>query len=324
LKAQLTKSVSIIAIALAGAASAQAADPYPTRPVRILVASAAGGSLDITTRIVAKAMSETLGQQFVVENLAGAGGLIAFRTVKAATADGYTLLAAVNTVVIQNAVAKDPGYDVVKDFVGVGPMTRSPYAVVTSATQADKGVADMLVRAKANPGKLTYGSAGIGSTTHTAAALFARDAGVNLTHVPYKGNSAAWPDLIAGRVDLLFEGVGNSVGMIKDGRLKALGITSARRLEVLPDMPTIAEQGVPNYSFYFWIGLLAPSATPKAVVQTLSTALRSALANPGLQKRFRDEGSEVMSMSPDEFTQFLRNEAGATMKLVQELNLPRE
>lgn len=318
------RAIQAVVLALVSATSALAADPYPAKPIRILVASAAGGSLDVTTRLVAKAMGDKLGQPVIVENVVGAGGLIAFRTVKSAHPDGYTLLAAVNTVVIQNAFSKDPGYDVAKDFVGVGPMTRSPFVLVTSNTQSTKGVADLLARAKASPGTVTYASAGNGSTTHMAAAMFAQQAGAHMTHVPYKGNSAAWTDLIAARVDLLFEGVGNSVGMMKDGRMKALGITSAKRLEVLPDVPTIAEQGVPSYSFYFWIGLLAPAATPKDVLATLSASMRTALANPELRNRFRDEGSEVMSMSPDEFTLFIRQEASAAIKLVSDLHLPKE
>jgi tripartite-type tricarboxylate transporter receptor subunit TctC len=318
------RGIALVVAALASATSALAADPFPAKPIRLVVASAAGGSLDVTARLVAKGMSEKLGQPVVVENLVGAGSLIAIRTVKAAPADGYTLLAAVNTVLIQQALSNDPGYDVGKDFVGVGPMTRSPFVLVTASSQPDKNVTDLLARAKANPGKLTYASAGIGSTTLLAAALFAQQAGAHLTHIPYKGNAAAWPDLIAGRVDLLFEGTGGAIAMTREGRLKALGITSSKRLEALPNVPTIAEQGVPNYSFYFWVGLLAPSATPKDVLQTLSTAMRSALSSTELKNRFRDEGAEIMSMSPEEFTQFLKSESTAVTKLVSELNLPKQ
>jgi tripartite-type tricarboxylate transporter receptor subunit TctC len=203
-------------------------------------------------------------------------------------------------------------------------MTRSPFLLVTASNQPYKSVPEMLARAKASPGSLSYASAGNGSTTHLAAALFAQQAAAPLLHVPYKGNSAAWPDLIAGRVDMLFEGVGGGTAMIREGRLKALGVTSARRLDNLPDVPAIAEQGVPNYSFYFWGGLFAPVATPKEIVQALSAALRSALASPELTKRFRDEGSEVMLMAPEEFTQFVRNEAIATARLVADLHLPKE
>jgi tripartite-type tricarboxylate transporter receptor subunit TctC len=269
-------------------------------------------------------MGDKLGQQVIVENVTGAGGVIAIRTVKAAAPDGYTLLAVVNTVVIQQAMRQDPGYDVARDFTGIGAMTRSPFLLVTAASQSYNSVPEMLARARSNPGGLSYASAGSGSTTHLAAALFAQQAAAPLLHVPYKGNAAAWPDLIAGRVDMLFEGVGGGTAMIREGRLKAVGVTSTKRLDSLPDVPTIAEQGVPNYSFYFWGGLFAPAATPNEVVQALSAALRGALSRPELMKRFRDEGSEVMLTSPEEFTRFVRNEAIATAKLVADLRLPKE
>lgn len=324
MKMPLLQSLAIVAIALSGTTAAVAADTFPSKPIRIVLTSAPGGSLDTTTRLVAKHMSETLGQQVIVDNLAGAGGIIAIRTVKSAPADGYTLLGGVNTVVIQQWVNENPGYDVVKDFKGVGTMSRSPFVLVASPNQPDKTLADVIARAKANPGKLTYASAGLGSTTHLSAALFARSAGIDLTHIPYKGNPASWPDLIDGRVDMLMEGYGSGASMLQSGRLKALGVTSAKRLAVLPDVPTIAEQGAPGYSFYFWIGMLAPAGTPSEVVQKLSTAVRSAIASPQLEERFAMEGSEALPQSPAEFDEFLERESSATAKLVTELRLPKQ
>lgn len=316
-------NIAVAVLALWGATTALAADPFPSKPVRIVVTSAPGGQLDLTTRVVAKQMSEKLGQPIVVDNRAGAGGLVAIRSVKSAPADGYTLLAAVNTVAIQQAVNVDPGYDLVKDFAGVGTMTRSPYLLLAPATDPDKNVGDMLSRARTNPGKLSYGSAGIGSTSHLAAALFVQRAGVNLLHVPYKGNSAAWPDLVSGRVGMLMEPYGTAAGMIREGRVRVLGITSTKRLALLPDVPTIAEH-VPTYSFYAWIGLLAPAGTPKEVVEKLSAALRGSLESQELKNRFRDEGAETMLMSPEEFTKFLRDESADMQKLVTELALPKQ
>jgi tripartite-type tricarboxylate transporter receptor subunit TctC len=317
------RTLAIVALAVAGAIPAVAADSFPSRPIRVVLTSAAGGALDVTTRLVAKHMGDKLGQQVIVDNRPGAGGLIAIRAAKAAPADGYTLLAGVNTVAIQQSVAQDPGYELTKDFMGVGPLTRSPFLLVAPA-QSDKSVSDLLKRAKAAPGKLTYASAGNGSSTHLAAALFGQRAGVDMTHVPYKGNSAAWPDVIAGRVDLIMEGYGSGLSMIREGRLKALGVTSTKRLEVLPDVPTIAEQGVPGYSFYFWIGLLAPAGTPQDVVQKLSAALRSALTDAELKERFRSEGAEPMLMTPAEFDQFLKGEVAAMAKLVADVGVPKQ
>jgi tripartite-type tricarboxylate transporter receptor subunit TctC len=221
-------------------------------------------------------------------------------------------------------VSREPGYDLAKDFVGVSPLTRAPFLLLTAPSQPDKNLPQLLARAKQNPGTVRYGSAGNGSTTHLAAAMFASQAKVDLQYVPYKGNSAAWPDLVAGRVGLLMEPYSTAASMIKAGQLKALGNTGTKRLDVLPDVATIPEQGVPSYSFYLWMGLLAPAETPKDAVQKLSEAARVALASPELKKRFRDEGSEPMAMSPEEFTRFLGNEALSYGKLVSDLALPKE
>lgn len=316
--------IAAVALSLASANLVMAAEPFPVKPIRIIVASAAGGSLDITTRMVAKRMGEKLGQPIVVENRAGAGSLIAIRTVKTAQSDGYTLLAAVNTVTIQQAVAADAGYDLTKDFIGVGPLTRAPFFLVTAANQPDKSAADLIARARQNPGTISYASAGNGSTTHIGAAIYAQRANINLQHVPYKGNAASWTDLMAGRVGVLLEAYGSSVSMIRDGRLKALGVTSSKRVSVLPEVPTLAEQGVPNFNFYFWIGLMAPAGTPKDIADKLNDALSASLADQELKDRFREEGAEVMSMGSDDFTKFLKDEASSMSKLVNDLNLPKQ
>ncbi|XAH22028.1 tripartite tricarboxylate transporter substrate binding protein [Xylophilus sp. GW821-FHT01B05] len=313
-----------LVVAFGGFNVASAADPFPNKPIRIIVTSAPGGSVDVTTRVVAKEMGDRLGQPVIVENRVGAGGLVGIRSAKTSPADGYTLLASVNTIAVQQAVSRDPGYDVGKDFVGIGPMTRSQFLLIAAPGGPDKTLPEWLARARSNPATLTYASAGNGSTTHLAAAMFAHRAGVNLTHVPYKGNSAAWPDLIAGRVGLLMEAYGSASAMLKSGQLKALGSSGTTRLELLPDVPTIAEQGAPGYSFYLWMGLFAPAGTPKDVVHKLSDALAFAMAKPELKKRFREEGSEVMTMSSDEFTRFVRDEASSLTKLVNDLQLPRE
>lgn len=320
----MRRQLLVAALTLASSTAALATEAFPNKLIRIIVTSAPGGAVDITTRVLAKEMGEKLGQPVIVENRLGAGGLVAIRAVKIAPADGYTLLASVNTIAVQQAVSRDPGYDVAKDFVGIGPMTRSPFLLLATPGGPDKSLPEWLARAKASPGTVTYASAGNGSTTHLAAAMFAHRAGVDMQHVPYKGNSAAWPDLIAGRVGLLMEPYSSAAAMLRAGNLKALGSTGTKRLDLLPDVPTLAEQGAPNYSFYLWMGLLAPAATPKDVVKKLGDALAASLAKPELQKRFREEGSEVMTMSPDEFTRFVRDEASTLTTLVNQLNLPRE
>jgi tripartite-type tricarboxylate transporter receptor subunit TctC len=309
------------ALAIPLALPARAADPFPTRPVRVIVTSAPGGWIDVTTRIVAQRMSDHLGQQVVVENRTGAGGVVAIRSMRSVPADGYTLLAVVNTVAIQQFVSRDSGYDVARDFTGVGPMARVPFLLVQSPNRPDRTLGDLLMRVREAPRSVTYASAGNGSTTHLAGALFAQRAGIELLHVPYRGNAAAWPDVISQRVGLIFEPYGTAVQMLRDGQLRALGVSSRQRLEVLPELPTIAEQGVPTYDFYLWSGILAPTGTPQDVVQKLNTAMLASLATPELRDRFRNEGAEVTPMAPDAFTRFVADEVAAMRAVVPSLGL---
>ncbi len=313
-----------VAIALAFAAPAMAADPFPTRPVRFIVNTVPGGLVDVTTRFVAEKMRATLGQQVIVENRPGGDGLVGIRAVKAAPPDGYTLLATAGTIVIQLAVKQDPGYDLLKDFTGVGPMVRSPLIMVVGAGQPDKTLADFITRAKAKPGAMSYASAGVGTATHIGAAIFLRQSGLDLMHVPYKGNGAAMPDVMSGRVDMIFEAYGSGASKVKEGTLRALGVTSRTRLPGLPEVPTIAERGLPNFSYYLWIGAFAPAGTPKDLVQRLSEALRNATSSKELRERFRSDGSESMEMSPEEFNEFLKQDLERTSKLVADLQLPKQ
>jgi tripartite-type tricarboxylate transporter receptor subunit TctC len=303
---------------------AVAADAYPTRPVRILVNTGPGGLVDLTTRLVAEKMKETLGQSVVVENRAGGDGLVGIVAAKDSKPDGYTLLATAATIAIQPAVKRDPGYDLEKDFIGIGPMLRSPYMIVVGAREPDKTLADFIARAKKSPENMSYASAGVGTGTHMAAALFLKQAGLNLLHVPYKGNGPAMPDVMAGRVSMIFEAYNSGMSKVKDGTLRALGVTSTERLPGLPDVPTIAEQGIPNYSYYVYIGLLAPSGTPKDVIDRLSGALQSTLSDNEVQQRFREGGGEAMIMPPEKFNEFLKQDLVQTSRFVQELGIEKK
>jgi tripartite-type tricarboxylate transporter receptor subunit TctC len=269
-------------------------------------------------------MGEQLGQAVVVENRAGGDGLLGIRAVKDAPADGYTLLASAGTIAIQPAVKKEPGYDLAQDFTGIGPMIRFPLLMVVGSKQPDKTLEEFIARAKANPRDMSYASAGVGTTTHVGAAMFLQRTGLSLLHVPYKGNGAAMTDVMAGRVSMVFEAYGSSASKVKDGTLRALGVTSTARLPSLPDVPTIAEQGIPDFSYYLYLGLLSPAGTPKEVVQRLSNALQSALSSTELKERFRNEGSEAMIMSSGEFDEFLKQDVARMSKLAAELGLPKE
>lgn len=310
-------------LALAGTTSALAADSFPSRPIRIIVGSTPGGMIDITTRVLAERMGKELGQSVVVENKPGAGTTISVRYVKAAPADGYTLLAATSTIAIQPSVMRDPGYDLVKDFTGIGPTTRFPLLMLVGHTQPFKSLDDFIAQAKASPGKFTYATSGVGGSIDLATIAFAQRAGVKITQVPYKGNSASYADLIGGRVTLLFEAYGAGAAMMHDGRVKALGVTSTKRLQEEPNVPTMAEQGLPGFSEYLWMGLFAPTGTPANVVQRLSKALENALKAPDLQERFRNDSEEPMLMSPDEFNKFVKGQTVSIAKLVSDLGIPK-
>jgi len=304
-------------------ACAIAADPFPNKPIRIVVNTAPGGLTDIMTRSVGQKMGERLGQSVIIENKAGADGLLGIRYVKNQPADGYTLLGTAGTVAIQPAVKLDPGYDLVKDFTGVGPMVRAPVMLVEGMSQPDKTLADFIARAKATPDQLSYGSAGVGTTTHLGAALFLQQAGIKVMHVPYKGNGAAMADVMAGRVTMIFEAYGSGVGKVKGGQLKALAVSSTKRLPGLPDVPTFAEQGLPDYSFNLWLGLLAPAGMPKEVLAKLSDALHFALNSKEIKDRMLEGGSEPMIMSPDEFNDFIKRDTVQIQKVISDLGIPK-
>jgi tripartite-type tricarboxylate transporter receptor subunit TctC len=318
------RNVVVAALACSQFLAAHAADPFPSKPIRVVVNAVPGGSLDITTRLVAKQMGDKLGQSLIVDNRAGGDGLVGIRAVLSAPADGYTLLATAGTIAIQPAVKNNPGYDLLKDFTGIGPMLRSPLLLLVGTDQPDKTLVEFTSRAKASPGKLAYASAGFGTTTHIGAALFAQHAGVQMQHIPYKGSGAALPDVAGGRVPMIMTGYSSALPLMKSGKLRALGVSSTDRLPGLPELPTIAEQGVANFSYHLWLGLLAPAGTPAPVVQKLSEALRAALRSKELEERFRSDGSEVAPMGSDEFNAFLRRDLAQMNKLVTELGLPKE
>ncbi len=311
------------AILLISTGSALTQHRYPDRPIRIIVNSAPGALLDITTRAVAQQMSENLGQPIIVDNRPGADGQIGIRAVKTATRDGYTLLASSNTVAQLPAMKNDPGFEL-KDFMGIGMMNEAPLLMVTSPGLPYRSLAELISAAKAKPGKLSFASGGFGTTTHVAAALLMHQANLGIVHVPYKGISSAMSDVIGGRVDFAFDGGNSSGPQIKDGRLRALGVTSAKRSPAFPDVPTLAEQGLPGYSYSVYLGLLAPAGTPEDIVQRLGQALRAALASTPVRERFRHDGAEPGTMTPEAFTQFLQQDLQRMTKIVADLNLAKE
>lgn len=287
-----------------------AQDKYPSKPVRVLVPFAAGGATDVLTRIAAAELSKRLGQSFVVENPTGAGGIIgATQAVKAAP-DGYTLLAgSPGPVTIMPAISAKPlPYDAEKDLMPITLIADSPGGFTVGKNSAYKSVQEVLAAAKASPGKLTCGSSGIGAFSHLNCELLKTLAGVNITHVPYRGAAPAMVDLVSGQTDIMIENYPSPQKLIDAGELRLLAVTSARRFALKPGTPTVVESGVAGHVMTAWIGLMAPKGTPAEIVNLIQRELSAALKDPAVQKRLNDMGVVPGGMPPPEFAAYLAAE----------------
>ena len=290
-------------ICMVGAAAAQT--DYPTHPIRLIVPFAPGGSTDLQAQIIADYVGRELGQQMVVVNAGGAGGTVGFNQAAKATPDGYTLVTATPSLTINPYIQKDLAYDPIKDFEPIVLAASSPLVLVVSKELKIASVRDLIDTAKAKPGELRYGSAGIGSITHLSTALFASMAGINLVHVPYHGAGPAILDLMAGRLDLQFENAPTILGQVRSGELKAVAVGTSKRSAMLPGLPTIGET-VPNYEASSWFGVLAPANTPRAVVDKINAAVNKALADPAVKKQMDLLGVETIGGTPDQFEAYVR------------------
>ena len=297
----LQAGVAVLLAALACAAPARA-DDYPSRAITLVVPYSAGGGNDAMARVVADRMSAALGQQIIIENRGGAGGSIATRAIAKAEPDGYTLgLGGTGTLAINPTLYQNVGYDPRKDFAPVGLIATGALVVLVHPSVPATTIPELIALAKKDPGKLNFASAGVGSGIHLGAELFAYMAGVKLTHIPYKGTGPALTDLIGGHVALYFSSLPSAVGLIKDGKVRALAVTGPTRSKVLPDLPTVAEDALPGYEAVLHYGIVAPAGTPRPVVDRLNAALRAALAAPEVQARLAAEGAEIMPSSPEEY-----------------------
>ena len=294
-----------------------AAEYYPSRPIRLIIPFPPGGSNDVVGRVFAARLSDRLGKQLVVENRSGAGGVVGTETASNAPHDGYTLL------VISLAHAVNPwlytlNYDPIKAFVPVGIMASGTNVLAVNPTLGVKSVKELVALAKQKPGELNYASAGIGSFQHLGGELFKLDAGVNIVHVPFRGGGPALLDVIAGNTKIMFSSLVQTTPYVKNGQLLALGTGGAARSPVLPDLPTIAEAGVPGYEALNWWGIIAPAGTPKEVVEKVRAALAAAQDSPETRKRLESEGADVVRMTPDEFGAFMVSEMDKWGKVVKE------
>ena len=320
--------VAVLASAALLAAKAQVHNTgtWPERPVNIVVAGPPGGGTDAIARIVAADLHESLHQTVVVDNRAGAGGIIGTRYVAGAAPDGNTLLMGqVSTNAIVPALVRPRPYDPVKDFVAIGIVGTAPDVLVVATNSGIHSFAELLAKAKASPKPLSYGSPGVGLSQHIAGFALARAAGVNMLHVPYRGSAPALTDLLGGQISMMFVTPGAAVPFLKSGQLRALAVTSHRRSRFLPDVPTVAELGYPGVEETGWFGLFAPAGTPPEVVQTLRTQLREAVARPQNHARFE---ALYLETAPDaatrDFPSFVQSEFGKWERAIQQLGVTSE
>jgi tripartite-type tricarboxylate transporter receptor subunit TctC len=300
---------------------AQAASDYPVRPIRLLVPVSAGGGADISSRAVAARLTDALGQQVVVDNRPGAAGSIALETLAGAAPNGYTMGLITTTHAINRSLSKKLPYDLLKDFVGVSQLTAQPYCLSINPKIPAHNVQELLSLARAQPGKLTYGSAGTGSLSHLAGELLAKMGNMKWVHVPYKGGVLGINDTISGNITGQFTTIIGTQQHVKAGRLRWLAISSPARSKVVPDLPTVAESGLPGFSVVGFYGIAMPAATPKPIVDRVSTETRRILQSPEVGGRFALDGSEPVGSSSREFTAFIRSEAERYAVLTRELGI---
>ena len=295
------------------------AQSYPSRPVRLVVPLSPGGFADTPTRMLAPRLSEQLGRQFFVENKPGAGGTIGADFVAKSAPDGYTLLVTGTPHVISAHLYKKLPYDALRDFTHISLIASGPYALVVNPQKLPViSVKELITAARAQPGKIDFASSGNGSAQHLVGALFNSTAGIDLNHVPYKGSGPAMQDLIAGQVGVSFAGVPNVLGHVRSGRLRALGVTTATRWSELPDVPTLAEAGVPGYEATLWLNVSGPAGMPADIVQRLNNEIAKALKDPEVQNNFRTGGVDAVWMGPQELNAFMRAEHEKWGKVVRD------
>jgi tripartite-type tricarboxylate transporter receptor subunit TctC len=304
----------------AGATRAQSA--FPNRPMKMLVGFSAGGGTDVAARIMAQQMSIVLGQTIVVENRAGASGLVAAQDLAKSDPDGYTLMmGSQTTCAVAPALYRKVTVDPVKDFSGVALTGASPLALVVNPTSAAHSVKDVIAMAKANPGKLNFGTGGVGTTPHMTAELFQYDAGIKMVHVVYRGEAGAINDLLAGQIPLMFANLSAVMGNIKAGTLRALAVASAERSPSVPDIPTMAETALPGFASETWFGIVAPAATPRQVRATLNAAARQSLDRDDARARFAELGMTARTSSPEELDAYIKSEIAKWAKVIKDANV---
>jgi tripartite-type tricarboxylate transporter receptor subunit TctC len=303
---------------IALAAAPAGAQSYPVRPVRVIVPFPAGAGVDITTRLIAPRLSEALRQQLVVENRAGAAGNIGAEVAARAAPDGYTLLAAPASLAISQTLYKKLPFDLVRDFQPVAMLASVPFILVVHPSLPVKNVKDLIALAKSRPGQINYASTGSGSSPHLTAEMLKMQARIDVVHVPYKGTPLAVTDLLSGQVSFMFANALSVLPQVSAGRLRALGITSAKRSATTPQLPTMAESGMPGFESGTWFALLAPAGTPREVVARLSGAVARVTQNKDVREKLAAQGAEALTMTPEQTAAYIKNEIAKWGKVVRD------
>ena len=308
----------LTAAVVSGLATVAAAQNYPTRPITLVVPFPPGGSTTIVARIITDRMADAIGQQFVVDNRGGAGGTLGTRQVAKSAPDGYTIaLGYTGTLAIGPSLFPNVGYDVRADFAPIGRIGVAPSTVVVHPSFPVHSVAELIAYAKANPGKVDYGSAGVGTVGHVAGEYFAIATGIKLVHIPYKGTGPAMTDLLGGHIPLSFSPIPAVHESAKNGLLRMLAVTSAKRSTLVPEMPTVAESGVPGFDAVLRYGLVAPAGTPRPTIERLNTALRATLASEEVRNRLAIEGAEPLPSTPEEYAVDIDHEETQWSKVIK-------
>lgn len=313
----LLRSLSLVSCLLTAAAAPALAQNYPSRAVKIIVPFAAGGPADNYARFMAQRLGDALGQPFVVDDRPGAGSIIGTDVVAKAAPDGYTLLMMSNTHTVNESLIPNKPFQLLRDFVPVAPVNYSDLVLVANPSLAASNTKELIALALAKPGKLNYASSGPGTPYHMAGELFKSMAGVYLVHIPYKGSSGARTDVIGGQVDLMFDAVTTMAEQVRAGKVKAIATTGRQRSDVMPEVPTLNEAGVPGYEATIWLGLMAPKGTPKAIVDKLNEAVSKIVNQPDVKQLWAKQGAVAMVMTPEAFEKYTRDDIAKWARVIK-------
>ncbi|VTU23898.1 Argininosuccinate lyase [Variovorax sp. PBL-E5] len=304
-------------VLIAGFCLGAAAQDYPSHPVRIVVPFAAGGPADVYARFIATRLGEALGQAFVVDDRPGAGSVIGTDVVAKSAPDGYTLLLMSNAHTVNESLIPNKPFQLMRDFVPIAPINESDLVLVTRGDLPVDNLAQLIALAKSKPGALTYASSGPGTPYHMAGELFKAMAGVSILHIPYRGSAGARTDVLGGQVDMMFDAVPTMAEHVRGGKVKAMATTGLTRSPVMPDVPTVAEAGVPKYEATIWLGLMAPKGTPPAVVERLNAEVAKIVSNPDTAKAWKTQGATPMTMSVPAFTRYMNEDIAKWARIVK-------